>query len=37
MSNSEIFLISFSIFAIIASMIVYNTDFSKWEKKHSHD
>jgi hypothetical protein len=37
MSNSEIFLIGFSIFAVVASVVVYNIDFSKWEKKHSHD
>lgn len=37
MSNSDIFLVGFSIFAAIASVIVYNIDFSKWEKKHTHE
>jgi hypothetical protein len=37
MSSSEIFLISFSIFAVIGSIIVYNIDFKKWGKKHGHE
>ena len=37
MSNSELFLISFSILGMVAGVIVYNIDFSKWENKHSHD
>jgi len=37
MSNSDMFLVGFSIFAVIASIIVYNIDFSKWEKKYSHE
>jgi len=37
MTSSELFLIGFSIFAVIGSIVVYNTDFSKWDNKHSHE
>jgi len=37
MSSSELFLVSFSVLGVIVGIIVYNTDFSKWESKHSHD
>ena len=33
MTSSELFLIGFSIFATIGSVVVYNIDFSKWEKR----
>jgi hypothetical protein len=36
MTNSEIFLIGFSIFAFVASIIVYNIDFDQWNEKHTH-
>lgn len=36
MESTNIFLIGFSIFAAIASIIVYNIDFKKWDK-HTHD
>jgi len=37
MSNSELFLVSFSVLGIITAFIVYNIDFSQWENKHTHE
>lgn len=37
MSNSEIFLLGFTVFAAIGSIIVYNIDFTKWKDEHSHE
>jgi len=35
MSNAELFLVIFSIIGLIGSIVVYNIDFTKWDK-HSH-
>jgi len=37
MVSSEIFLIGFSVFAVFASIVVYKTDFRKWDNKHLHE
>jgi len=36
MDGANLFLITFSILISIIGIIVYNIDFSKWEK-HSHE
>jgi hypothetical protein len=36
MSNTNLFLVSFSVLFAIGSIIVYNIDFTKWDK-HSHE
>ena len=37
MSNMDLFLISFSILIAILGIVVYNIDFSKFEKKNSYE
>ena len=36
MESTNIFLIGFSIFAAIASIVVYKIDFKQWDK-HTHE